>query len=568
MKSGGAAILRRVILRNRRALAIGTVLVSVHQVAETMVPITIGVIIDRAVVTGDTSALVVSLVALALLFVVLTAAWRTGARFIVRAMQNEAHSLRVEVARRILDPRGVRTELRSGELLTVSTSDADHASWVADIVARGAASLTAALGSAIALLVIDVPLGLAVLIGTPVILGLLQLAAPLITRRATAEQSAIARVSAMATDLVSGLRPLRGIGAEATASARYSATSGSALGAAVRTAKSTGVYAGVAMTVSGLLAVCVAGLAGWFALEGRITIGELITVVGLSQFFIEPLGMLARMPGVIAVSRASADRLALVLDAEPMLPAGTEVGPVGGDLQLRGVRYRSLDGLSLSAASGELLGVLAYRPQDAEALAAVLSGQVPPDRYSGELTVGGANLADAGLEQARRTMLVEPHNADLFSGTIGSNVRAADWEADVEQVDSALTASSATDVVAVHTAGLEHEVTDRGASLSGGQRQRVALARALVARAPILVLHDPTTAVDAVTEHSIAEGIAGIRHGDTAGGRHTTVLVTSSPALLAVADRVVVIDNGVSVAEGTHSALVESDEIYRKVVVR
>lgn len=560
--------MRRVVVRNRRALTVGTVLVSIHQLAETMVPISIGVIIDRAVVTGNTSALLWSIAGLAVLFVILTSAWRMGARFTVNAMQSEAHALRVEVAGRILDPRGVRTGLRSGELLTVSTSDADHASWICDVVARSAAALTAAIGSAVALLFIDVPLGLAVLIGTPVILGLLQLSAPLITRRATDQQSAIARVSAMATDLVSGLRPLRGIGAESAASARYRGASDRALDATLHTAKSTGLYTGVATTVSALLAVAVGGLGGWFALQGRITIGELVTVVGLSQFFIEPLGMLARMPGVIAVSRGSADRLALVLDAPSLLPESAGGELEGTELHVSDVHYRSLRGLELSAAPGELLGVLAYRPQDAEALVAVLSGQIPPDRYAGAVTVGGARIEDAGLVRVRRTMLVEPHNADLFSGSIGANVTAANRLAPREHVHRALEASATDDVIAAHPAGLDHEVTDRGASLSGGQRQRVALARALLATSPILVLHDPTTAVDAVTEHDIARGIAAVRHGgDTTAGQ-TTILVTSSPALLSVTDRIVVMDDGVQAAEGTHSSLLESDENYRKAVLR
>jgi putative ABC transport system ATP-binding protein len=567
VKTGGTAILLRTLVRNRVRLGIGTVLVCLHQVAETLVPIAIGVIVDRAVATGDVFALAVWLCALALLFLVLTAAWRFGARFIVVAMQNEAHQLRMEVAHRILDPRGVRTDLRAGELLSVSTSDADRAAWIADITPRAAAALTAAIGSAVALLLIDVPLGLAVLIGTPVILGLLQLAAPLITRRATDQQAAVARASAMATDLVSGLRPLRGIGAEVSASRRYRTSSREALGATLHTAKSSAVFAGVSMTVSALLAVGVAGLAGWFALEGRITIGELITVVGLSQFFIEPLGVLAGLPGFLALARASADRLALVLDAEPLLPAGSGRTLDGSELSLTGVSYRSLSALDLRVTPGELLGVVAYRPQDAEALAALLSGQVPPDRYDGELTVGGVRLSDADLAQARRALLVEPHNGDLFSGTVASNVTAGRPGATASEVQAALSASAAVDVVEAHPEGLDHDVADRGSSLSGGQRQRVALARALVAQSPVMVLHDPTTAVDAVTEHTIAGGIADLRHRGSAD-RQTTILITSSPALLSVTDRVVVLDDGTVVGEGTHSQLATENANYRQAVLR
>ena len=109
-------------------------------------------------------------------------------------------------------------------------------------------------------------------------------------------------------------------------------------------------------------------------------------------------------------------------------------------------------------------------------------------------------------------------------------------------------------------------VAERGASLSGGQRQRLALARALLARPPVLVLHDPTTAVDAVTEHAIAQGIRALRHGPGSG--FATIVITSSPALLAATDRVVVLGDGAVAAEGAHAELGADDETYRQMVLR
>ncbi|WP_305093868.1 ABC transporter ATP-binding protein [Prescottella sp. R16] len=564
--SGGAAVLRRTLTRNRGPLIAGTVLVSLHQLAETAVPITIGVVVDRAVETGDITALLVWLAVLAAVFAVLTSSWRIGARFVVAAIQQEAHRLRVQVAGRILDPRGVRTELRAGELLTVSTSDADREAWILDAVPRAVAGATALAASAVALLWIDVPLGLAVLIGTPVVLGALHRAAPLITRRAADRQAATARAAATAADLVAGLRPLRGIGAEATASRRYRDVSRDAFAATVRAAKSNAVFAGVSTTASALLAVAVAGLAGWFALGGRISVGELVTVVGLAQFLVEPLGMITRVPGQYADARASADRLAAVLDAPPQLPDAAAEPSGGIDVEVRSLAYRSLTGVTLTVAPGELVGVVADRPEDAEALVEALSGQVPPDRYDGDIRVGGVALADLGLAHTRRTVLVEPHHTDLFAGTLGSNVTAGAPGADPASVEYALAASAAGDVVDLHPAGLDHTVTDRGASLSGGQRQRVALARALAARPAVLVLHDPTTAVDAVTEHAIAAGVADARR---AGARaQSTILVTSSPALLAVTDRVIVLRDGRVTVDGTHAGLSATDAAYREAVLR
>ena len=561
----GGAILRRTVRRRRTRLMVSSLLFGVHQLCETMVPVAIGLIVSRAIDTGDVTAMIVSLVGLAALFVTLSYAWRIGARIIVVAIEREAHDVRVEVAGRVLDPRGLRTDLSAGELLTVSTSDAEKESWILDLIARVFASAVAVVASAVALLIIDIPLGLAVVIGTPVILIALQRLAPLLTRAATAQQAEIAGVSGMATDLVSGVRPLRGIGAEDAATQRFVTSSRTALAATLRLARANNVYQGLAAAVNALLAVGIAGTAGWFALQGRISVGELITVIGLSQFVIEPLTGLSKVPGVVAMVRGSADRLALVLGADHVLPQSDSAVPSGTDLTVDEVGFRSLDGLTFSAAPGEMLGIVAYRPQDGEALAQVLSGQISESDYTGTVRIGGIATGDIDLRRARETVLVEPHITDLFAGTVRSNVTAGRAQPDAE-LDRVLEASAATDVVELHEAGLDHAVTDRGASLSGGQRQRVALARALSVDAPVLVLHDPTTAVDAVTEHTIARGIAELRH--TGSAAQTTILITTSPALLSVTHRVLVVDDGRVVAEGTHHDLASSDALYKETVLR
>lgn len=206
----GSAILLRTITRNARRLSIGTALISLHQVSEALVPVVIGIIVDRAVETGDVSMLAIWLGALALLFAVLSTVYRLGARQLMLSIATEAHRLRVEVAAKILDPLGIRTELRSGDLLTVSTTDADSTAYLLDYVPRIVGAITAALVCAVTLVVIDAPLGFAVLVGTPVVLLALQLSAPAITRRVADQQAMAGRATSVATDLVSGLRPLRG----------------------------------------------------------------------------------------------------------------------------------------------------------------------------------------------------------------------------------------------------------------------------------------------------------------------------------------------------------------------
>jgi putative ABC transport system ATP-binding protein len=273
-----------------------------------------------------------------------------------------------------------------------------------------------------------------------------------------------------------------------------------------------------------------------------------------------------------ATSKASAGRIAAVLTAATLLSPGSR--PAGEAQAVRvhldKVAYRSLDGLTLTVRRGELLGVVAYDPRDAQALRALLAGQVPATDYEGALYVDGVPYADLDLAGCRSVVLVEHHSAHLFDGSLRANLVPAGAGA-TPDVAGALLAAAAGDVVDAHPDGLDHTLTDGGANLSGGQRQRIALARALVTDPPVLVLHDPTTAVDPVTEEAIAAGLARLRGADGAGPPDTarcTVLLTSSPTLLSRATRVVVVDGGRAVATGTHADLVDADGRYREAVLR
>jgi putative ABC transport system ATP-binding protein len=506
-------VLRRAIVRNRWRLGAGSLLTGVHQACEACVPVLIGLIIDRAVATGDAVRLAWLIGALGLLFLVLATSYRFGSRQLMRAIADEGHALRVEVTAKALRPR---MALRTGEVLAVSTSDTDEASYLLDYLPRIVGSLVAMVVSAVGLLLISVPLGSVVLIGTPLVLAGLQLAAPRITRRAAGRQELAGQAASLATDLVTGLRPLRGIGAQDAADRRYREVSRESLRATLLAARTQGWFLAASSTISTLLACGIAILAGWFALTGRISAGELVTVIGLAAFLGEPFGTLAVVPSWIAEARASADRIAALLATAPDAPA-TGRPPI-------------------TVAPGELLGVVVEPATDAEALVRLL-GAAPG-------------------------VLTEPHHADLFTGTIRENLNADD----AGDLAEALRAAAADEVVAAHPEGLDHPVAERGAALSGGQRQRLALARALLARPEVLVLHDPTTAVDAVTEHAVARGIRDLRHGP--GSRLGTLIITTSPVLLAAADRVVVLRDGAVAADGTHAGLAAADQRYRATVLR
>ncbi|MFC0623708.1 ABC transporter transmembrane domain-containing protein [Kribbella deserti] len=552
-------LLRRSVRRHRGRLSIGIAVLALHQATEAAVPVLIGLTVDRAIATGSVANLGFCVLLLVLLFLLLSNAWKTGARQIVRAIETETHQLRLEVAARVLDPRGHRSGLRSGELLSIATSDAEKSALALRAVSMGSAAVAALAVSSIALLTIDVPLGLGVLVGVPVIVVALQALSPLLTRRTESQQESIASTTALATDLVAGLRTLRGIGAQHNAAERYRRSSQQALTATLRAAATNGIQDGVTTAASGLFLAAVAGVAGWFALNGRLSIGELVTVVGLAQFVAEPVGTLGYCGQLAALAKASAGRLASVLDAPGLVESGsvTQLDPAAPSLALERVSHRGLDKVDLSVGVGELVGVLCYDPRDADALLALVTGGAP--EHDGHLLIGGTPAEMLDIDLIRRTVLLEQHDTDLFEGTIRTNLLAGS-PGDDERLTQVVASAAATDLV--DSVGLDHPVTDRGRTLSGGQRQRLGLARALLADPPLLVLHDPSTAVDAVTEELLAEGLVAER------ANAATLVLTSSPALLGKMHRVVVLDDGRVVAEGTHGELAERDERYREAVLR
>jgi putative ABC transport system ATP-binding protein len=563
----GVRVLRRTVSRNLKWLTSGTTLIALHQLCEVSVPVLIGIIVDRAVATGSVEAILRWIAVLAALFVVLTVVYRFGARLLMFAIARESHLLRVESSAKILDPLGIETDYKVGELLSISSDDADEVSYLLDYVPRIVGAVVGTVVCGAVLLSIHLPLGLMVLIGVPVVVFGLQLTAPMIARRVEDQQAEIGRATALATDLISGQRPLQGIGAQANAAARYRVASRRALTATLRAARIQSIHSGAAAAAGALAAMAVAVVAAYFAIRGSMTVGQLITVIGLAQFLIEPFSLLAVVPSWVAEARASANRVARVLSAPTRHSPVVAADPrdAAARLSVRNATHAGLKNLSFDVEPGEFVAVLTSDVRDAGALIDLLSGyQRAEDK--GTVLVGGRRLDQIPLKERREHLLVEHHLSSLFSGTLETNlnVTGTDPRRGRVSVDDALQASCAVDVVDLHPDGLAHAVVERGASLSGGQRQRWTLARALLADPAVLVLHDPTTAIDTVTEQVIADGIRRLR---TRAGR-TTVVLTSSPALLAAADRVLLVIDGRLDSEGTHRDLVDAHSDYRDLVTR
>lgn len=553
-------LLRAIVRAERRRVFGAAAFFVTHQVGEIMVPVVAGAVIDRAVVTADAAALGRWLAVLAVVFVGLSTSWRWGERLLTAALEGSAHRLRLDLTSRVLAPVGVDPSRRGGEVVSVATGDAVGAARVLVAVTAGVAGVAALGVTAAVLLVISVELGAVVIVGLPLVVWLLQRLVRPLERRAAAQRADAAHAAALATDLVTGVRVLKGLRADRAAAVRYHAASRRSLGAGLAAARFAAVHEGATVMATGVFIAVVAAVAGTLAARGAMTIGGLVAAVGVTQFLVGPLWRLGFAGAELAKARASAARVADLLHSPAPVAEGDVGVPDGaGRVAFRDVRHGSLRGFDLDVRPGELLALAVLEPRDAVAVLDLLARVADPD--AGAVELDGAPLPSLRLRDLRRELLVTRHDAVLFSGDLVDVVLEGSRGLTGADAGRLLAAVGADDLCDALPGGLHGRVSDRGASLSGGQRQRVALARSLAASPRVLVLHDPTTAVDPVTEGTLAAGLREWRRGAT------TIVVTTSPTLLATADRVAVVERGAVIAEGSHRELLDRCRPYARTVL-
>ena len=574
----GAQILRRAARRRIRPLLGGAGALSIWQVCEALVPVAIGIIVDRAIIPLSIPALIVSIIGLGLLFTVLSLGYRFGARLCNSAREHEAHALRAEITHAALTAPSLPADRTSGEVLSIASADADTAAASFQQAGRGIASVLGMITAAVFLLIADPVTGLVVLVAVPIGLIIVALPGRSVSARATAQLEAVASAGRSASDLMHGLRVIKAMGGEPWAVRRYRATSDAAADAGVATGERTGRLAGLgALVMSAVLAVVLI-VAGLRLIDGQMSVGALIGILGMTAFLTEPMRALAEIVGLFAQSHGAAERIARLLtslDAESGTGDATdtsaEAAPTTRDsADARPSVTTAETGITitgwptkadeLTTAGGSLTCIVSEDADDAAVLLAALTSHA------------------RSLGPAR--MLVVPHDVDLFEGTIGSNITmvVADAGAADDRPGAAdhppispevLAASGVDELLDLVDGGLDYRIQELGGNLSGGQRQRVALARALNADPEILVLLEPTTAVDAVTEARIAQGLCRLRRRTS---EQATIILTSSPAFLAAADTVVYRPTSGCLLVGRHADLLEADtdsaEAYRDAVTR
>ncbi|WP_330275559.1 ABC transporter ATP-binding protein/permease [Lentzea sp. NBC_00516] len=517
--------LLRVILSVRRITVPATLAAIAWQVSEAAVPVVMGLAIDRALATGNAGQLVLWLGALVALYVVLTVAAKFAVQLTAYAIQLLQHRLRSTLSTGVLHPVGGGAHAPDGGVVSLMTNDVARLANGVQLVIMPIARITTIGFIAVSLLTTHWLLGLAVLVGAPAAVWLMGVLSERLSRDTREYQGLLATTVGLATDVVAGYRVVKGMRAETEATRRYRQASQETLVGAKRNAGLLGRFLMGSGVVTGVFVAAVMGLAGWFAVDGQLSVGELIAAVGLAQALLPQIQSIANdsIPN-LAGSRASSARIldALRTDTPAAQESDDAARPVVGPLPVLEV---STPSTTIRVEPGELVGV---RTDDLTA-ARVAEALLDPREPGSEVAVrlDGIAARELTAQEYRSRVTFTPHRVVLFSGTIRDNLTAT--ASAPESVPAAVRAAACDDFAA----DLDLPVGEDGNRFSGGQLQRLALARALAGDAPVLVLHDPTTAVDSVTEHTIATRLREVRAG------RSTLLITSSPALLGSCDRVV-----------------------------
>lgn len=477
----------------------------------------------------------------------------------------------------------------TGEVLSVSSSDTDQ--FGATIESFGsvvAAAVSFVVASAL-MLTTSPTLGAVVLIATPV---LLVTSAPVLrplTRSQSAERSESSSLTSLASDIVTGLRILRGVGGENTFARNYERQSQKVRALGVRVGTWQAVVEAISILFSGLLLVALVHLGSLRLLAGTLSVGELISFFGYAVFLTSPMQAFFDFAQRWVQGLVAAQKTLSFLGTEvPWAAGGSAIGraPVLRD-ELSGVTVQP----------GRMLGIVSADPDTSAALADRLGRYLPEDEpelvddedltgrarrtarrerieararraiQDAELagrpwgvTADGTDYFTVDMADLRQRVVVSHTGALLFSGTLQTAVDP--WGTHSrEEAERALIVASAEDVYDSLPCGWQGLIDEKGRGLSGGQRQRIVLARALLLNPHVLVLVEPTSAVDAHTEARIAERLAEHRRG------RTTVVVTASPLLLRRCDDIAVLVDGREVARGSHDELHDHPE-YRRVIAR
>ena len=419
------------------------------------------------------------------------------------------------------------------------------------------------------LLRLDASLALLSLAVVPLLYACLRYYSTRMVNRAQQVKELESRLVDRVYEILSGIKVVKSFAREPHELERFADVGRETMSARLRYTWQESVFTWVvgAITLSGTAVVLAVG--GLHVLRGDLTVGGLLVVIAYLASVYGPLSSIAYTTGKLQNAVASARRVREVLALVPEMldrPGAIDASSIAGEIRFEHVSFAYDEGrpvlhdVSFVARPGEMVALVGLTGAGKSTLASLVPRFYEPQQ--GRVLIDGIDVAQYRLRGLRERIAIVLQDAMLFGGTVVENLRYGRLDATIEDVQDAARAAHAHDFIMRLQHGYDTPLAQAGGSLSGGERQRLSIARALLKDAPILILDEPTSSLDAISEAAVFDAFRRLRQG------RTTVVIAHRLSTIRDADRILVLHEGRIAAQGTHTELLSSNQLYRRMCAR
>ncbi|NTJ65399.1 ATP-binding cassette domain-containing protein [Agrobacterium rhizogenes] len=559
-------------LRRYRGMVAGAIIsLVIAAVTSLALPVAVRRMIDHGFDQADRALIDSYFVAIMIMALLLAAASALRYYFVISIGERIVSDMRREVFDHVtrLSPSFFDVN-QSGEIVSRLTADTTQIKSAVGATASVALrNLILCLGAVIMMIVTSPKLSSIVLIAIPIIVLPLVSFGRSVRKRSRAAQETLAQASAYANETIAANRTIQAYNGEDAAARRYGSAVEDAYQAARAAIRSRSLLTGfaIAMVFGSIVAVLWVGAQN--VLAGTMSAGTLGQFLLYSVIAGSSLGSLSEVWGELSQAAGAADRLGeLLAEVSPITAPANPLPlpqPPQGRVEFSDVHFfypsrpsrSALHGLSFSVKPGETVAIVGASGAGKSTIFSLLLRFYDPQK--GRVTLDGVDARDVMPDALRERIAIVPQDTTIFAASIHDNIAFGRPGASREEVRAAAMAAQADEFISRLEEGYDTQVGERGVTLSGGQRQRIAIARAILKNAPILLLDEATSALDAESETLVQKALEGLMEA------RTTLVIAHRLATVLKADRILVLDQGRIIEEGTHQTLIRHGGIYAKL---
>lgn len=369
-------------------------------------------------------------------------------------------------------------------------------------------------------------------------------------------------------EVFSAMRLVKSFAREPFEAARYRRAGDEVMAARIAITWRESLFSVTVSTITMLGTALVLIVGGLHVIDGRMTIGELVVVLTYLGSVYGPLAEVAHTSGQLqgAVAGARRVRAAFALEPEADAPDALPADGIKGEVRFEDVGFaypdgtEVLHGITFAAQPGEMIALVGLTGAGKTTLVSLIPRLYDPS--AGRVLIDGTDARRYRLDGLRERIAIVPQDPLLLHGTVADNLRYGRLGATRAEIEKAARAAHAHDFILHLPRGYDTEIAEAGGSLSGGERQRLSIARALLKDAPILILDEPTSSLDAISEETVFAALKRLRAG------RTTIVIAHRLSTVRDADRILVLDGGRIAAQGRHHELLETSLLYRRMCAR